>query len=57
MSSRLERSSHRAERVNRVRYHTRGEALADLFKYLVLLFNRKRRHGYFGNISPDVFEE
>ena len=44
------------ERVNRVRYRTRDEARADLFEYIEVFYNRKRRHGYIGNISPDDFE-
>jgi putative transposase len=40
------------ERVNRVRYRTRAEARADLFDYIEGFYNRKRRHGYLGNISP-----
>lgn len=44
------------ERVNRVRYRTRDEARADLFEYIEVFYNRKRRHGYLGNISPDDFE-
>jgi putative transposase len=45
------------ERVNRVRYRTRDEARADLFEYIEVFYNRKRRHGYIGNISPADFEE
>ena len=45
------------ERVNRVRYRTRSEARADLFEYIEVFYNRKRRHGYLGNISPADFEE
>jgi putative transposase len=44
------------ERVNRVRYRTREEARADLFEFIEILYNRKRRHGYLGNISPENFE-
>jgi transposase InsO family protein len=45
------------ERVNRVRYRTRDEARADLFDYIEVFYNRKRRHGYLGNVSPADFEE
>ena len=45
------------ERVNRVRYQTRDEARADLFEYIEVFYNRKRRHGYLGNTSPADFEE
>ena len=44
------------ERVNRVRYRTRDQARADLFDYIEVFYNRKRRHGYLGNISPADFE-
>ncbi len=45
------------ERVNRIRYRTRDEARADLFEYIEVFYNRKRRHGYIGNVSPADFEE
>jgi putative transposase len=45
------------ERVNRVRYRTRDEARADVFDYIECFYNRKRRHGYLGNISPATFEK
>ena len=45
------------ERVNRVRYRTRDEARADVFDYIECFYNRKRRHGYLGNISLAAFEE
>jgi len=44
------------ERVNRVRYRTREEARADVFEYIEVFYNRKRRHGFLGNISPAEFE-
>ena len=44
------------EWVNRVRYRTRAEARADVFEYIECFYNRKRRHGYLGNISPAEFE-
>jgi putative transposase len=45
------------ERVNRVRYRTRDEAKAEVFDYIEVFYNRKRRHGYLGNISPAAFEK
>jgi len=45
------------ERVNRTRYRTRDEARADLFEYIEVFYNRKRRHGYIGNVSPADFED
>jgi len=44
------------ERVNRVRYRTREEARADLFAYIEVFYNRKRRHSRLGNVSPAEFE-
>ena len=44
------------ERVIRVRYRNRDEARADLFQYIEVFYNRKRRHGYLGNISLVDFE-
>jgi len=45
------------ERVNRTRYLTRDEAEADIFDYIECFYNRKRRHGHLGNISPAAYEE
>ena len=45
------------ERVNRTRYLTRDDAKADVFDYIERFYNRKRRHGRLGNISPADFEE
>ena len=45
------------ERVNRVRYRTRDEARTDIFEYIECFYNRKRRHGYVGNISPVDYEQ
>lgn len=45
------------ERVNRTRYLTRDEAKQDVFEYIECFYNRKRRHGRLGNISPDAFEK
>lgn len=44
------------ERVIRVRYRNQDEARADLFEYIEVFYNRKRRHGYLGNVSPVDFE-
>ena len=40
------------ERVIRVRYRNPDEARADLFEYIEVFYNLKRRHGYLGNVSP-----
>lgn len=44
------------ECVNRIRFRTRDEARAVVFEYIECFYNRKRRHGYLGNISPEQFE-
>ena len=45
------------ERVDRVRHKTRDQARADVFDYIEVFYNRKRRHGYLGNTSPADFEQ
>ena len=45
------------ERVNRNYYLTRDDATQDIFDYIECFYNRRRRHGYLGNISPAAFEE
>jgi putative transposase len=50
-------ASLKRERTKRKKYRTRDEARADVFDYIERFYNRKRRHGYVGNISPAEFEE
>ena len=38
------------------KYGTRDEARADVFDYIERFYNRKRRHGYVGNVSPVHYE-
>lgn len=45
------------KRVDRIRCRTREEARADIFKYIEVFYNRKRRYGYPGNIRPDESEQ
>jgi len=44
------------ERVRRRIYRTRDEARADLFDYIEMFYNPKRRHGHIGSVSPGAFE-
>jgi putative transposase len=44
------------ECLNRVRFRTRDDARAAVFEYIECFYNRKRRHGYLGHISPVDFE-
>lgn len=38
-------------------YQTRSEAKADLFEYIEIFYNRRRRHSTLGYLSPAEFEE
>ncbi|QIL69011.1 IS3 family transposase [Diaphorobacter sp. HDW4B] len=44
------------ERIRRQIYPTRDEARADVFNYIEMFYNPKRRHGTAGDISPVEFE-
>jgi putative transposase len=44
------------ERIKRRIYATRAQARQDVFDYIELFYNPKRRHGYNGNISPLKYE-
>ena len=50
-------ASLKRERTRRRKYRTRNEARADVFDYIERLYNRKRRHGYVGNVSPVHYEK
>jgi transposase InsO family protein len=39
------------------KYKTRQEAKNDIFKYIELFYNRKRRHAALGYLSPAAYEE
>ena len=43
------------ERVYTTRYATRDEAIADLFDYVEVFYNRSRRHSTLGYRSPVKF--
>lgn len=45
------------ERIKRQTYKTREEARADVFDYIKVFYNRKRRHAYLGYTSPVEFEK
>ena len=49
-------SSLKKERVRRRIYRTREEARADLFDYIEMFYNSKRRHSTIGGVSPEAFE-
>ena len=43
------------ERVHERRYATRVEAIADLFEYVEVFYNRSRRHSTLGQVLPTQF--
>ena len=44
------------ERVHRQYYRTRAEAIADIFQYIEVFYNRQRRHTTLGYHSPEHVE-
>jgi putative transposase len=50
-------SSLKKERVRRKIYPTREEAKADLFDYIEMFYNPRRRHSHIGGVSPEAFEQ
>jgi putative transposase len=40
------------ERIRRKTYLDREEARRDIFNYIEMFYNPKRRHGYANNVSP-----
>lgn len=49
-------SNLKKERVRRQVYVTREDARADIFDYIEIFYNRTRRHGHLGMVSPYDFE-
>ncbi len=45
------------ERIRRKVYTTREEARSDIFDYIELFYNSKRRHGFNNQLSPIEYEE
>ena len=45
------------ERIRRQVYATREDARADVFNYIEMFYNPKRRHGTAGDVSPVEFEK
>jgi putative transposase len=50
-------ASLKKERVRRRTYRTIAEARADVFDYIEVFYNRKRRHEHLGGMSPVEFEQ
>jgi putative transposase len=49
-------SSLKKERIRKRIYKTRDLARADVFDYIEVFYNRKRRHSHLGDVSPEAFE-
>ncbi len=45
------------ERIRRKIYSTRQDARADVFDYIEMFYNPKRRHGFNNQLSPVEFEK
>ena len=45
------------ERVNRRNYKTVREARADVFDYIEMFYNPRRRHSHLGDVSPEAYEK
>lgn len=45
------------ERIRQKIYATREEARRDVFDYIEMFYNPKRRHSHAGNMSPVEFEQ
>ena len=50
-------SSLKKERIRRKTNRSRDVARADLFDYIETFYNRKRRHGHLGGVSPEAYEK
>jgi len=45
------------EHIKRKIYPTRQDARADIFDYIEMFYNTKRRHGYHNKLSPVDYEK
>ena len=45
------------EWIQKKNYETLEDAKKDIFNYIEVFYNRKRRHASLGNVSPVVYEE
>ena len=49
-------SSLKKEQIKKRIYKTRDLAREDIFDYIEVFYNRRRRHSYLGGVSPEAFE-
>jgi len=45
------------EHIKRKIYVSREEAKSEIFEYIEVFYNRKRRHSYLNQLSPMMFEK
>lgn len=50
-------SSLKKERIKHRIYSTREEVRSDIFDYIEVFYNRRRRHSHLGLLSPADYEE
>jgi putative transposase len=50
-------SSLKKKRIRKTIYRTREEARSDVFNYIEVFYNRKRRHSHLGHVSPVDYED
>lgn len=46
----------KVESIHGQRFETRGEAMAEVFEYINIYYNRQRLHSFLGYLSPEEFE-
>lgn len=49
-------SSLKKEKIKRRIFKTREKARLEIFEYIELFYNPKRRHSYIGQVIPDDYE-
>jgi putative transposase len=47
----------KTERIKRRIYRDRADARRDVFDYIELFYNPRRRHSHLGRVSPVAYEE
>lgn len=47
----------KTELIYQTKYETREKAKEEIFKYVEIFYNRKRKHSYLGYLSPNEFEK
>ena len=50
-------SSLKKEKIRKQIYKTRDAARADVFDYIEVFYNQRRRHSHLGDVSPAAFEQ